>query len=285
LSILTKVCIVILVVLIPLASVVFISTAAIVPNYRAAYIREKEVKEIREQETRVAVAALESTKAQYALAMARKDKELGARQERIVALQENGQKKDLQITNLTTQVASERELAKDALKQAETQLQVSKAQAAQMETMRTNIADLNRHLIVERKLKTEAEARADRSEAAERLVREEMAEKDSEIARLREVITKLESGMKVSGSGQPMKVAAPQIVGTVTAVQGNLASINIGRTKGVKEGDVFIVHRLDQYICKLQIDQVQLGQAAGVIVDKKMAPKVNDKVINKIPIK
>lgn len=284
-SILTKVCIVILVVLIPLASVVFISTAAIVPNYRAAYIREKEVKEIREQETRVAVAALESTKAQYALAMARKDKELGARQERIVALQENGQKKDLQITNLTTQVASERELAKDALKQAETQLQVSKAQAAQMETMRTNIADLNRHLIVERKLKTEAEARADRSEAAERLVREEMAEKDSEIARLREVITKLESGMKVSGSGQPMKVAAPQIVGTVTAVQGNLASINIGRTKGVKEGDVFIVHRLDQYICKLQIDQVQLGQAAGVIVDKKMAPKVNDKVINKIPIK
>ena len=68
-------------------------------------------------------------------------------------------------------------------------------------------------------------------------------------------------------------------------MHGNLVAINVGRFKGVKVGMIFVIHRGDEYVAKLQIDQVELDQAAGVIVDRKSPVKVGDKVINRLPVR
>lgn len=68
------------------------------------------------------------------------------------------------------------------------------------------------------------------------------------------------------------------IVGKITAWDGDLASINVGSAKGVERGMQLVISRDGKLIGFLQVQAVELGQAAGVVVDKQADPAVGDRV-------
>ena len=66
--------------------------------------------------------------------------------------------------------------------------------------------------------------------------------------------------------------------GTVTAVEGNTAIVNVGSAKGMKKGMMCIVSRGADYVCQLLINVVDVNSSAGVIVKKKQDPMPGDRI-------
>lgn len=73
---------------------------------------------------------------------------------------------------------------------------------------------------------------------------------------------------------------APKISGTVTAVGDDLASVNIGSVKGIKDRTVLYVYRDDHFIAHLRIIAVDDAESTGQIFDPRagQTPQVGDKV-------
>jgi hypothetical protein len=69
-----------------------------------------------------------------------------------------------------------------------------------------------------------------------------------------------------------------KVSGRVIAVHDGVASINIGRAKGIKEKMMLKVFRGGKYVCHLRIDLVQPDSSAGVILDKKLDVLQGDEV-------
>ena len=70
------------------------------------------------------------------------------------------------------------------------------------------------------------------------------------------------------------------VQGTVTAVdlKNSMASVSVGRNDGVKEGMKFHVTRGDDFICDIQIIDVEAGEAIGVLELVQKQPQVGDVV-------
>jgi hypothetical protein len=110
-----------------------------------------------------------------------------------------------------------------------------------------------------------------------------------QLAQAEDKLTKLEatlSNRSGAAAGVGVQPVAPDntgeagvtIKGTIIAVKGDIASINIGYAKGVRKGDIADVSRGADYVCRLQIQDVDMNQAAGLIVSKKLDPAANDKI-------
>jgi predicted nucleic acid-binding Zn-ribbon protein len=68
------------------------------------------------------------------------------------------------------------------------------------------------------------------------------------------------------------------VQGTVTAVdlKNSMASVSVGKNEGVKEGMKFHVTRGDEFICDIQIIDVEAGEAIGVLELVQKQPQVGD---------
>ena len=110
-------------------------------------------------------------------------------------------------------------------------------------------------------------------------LRAENKELQSEIALLR---SKVPTGVAGTGGGDtaPAPVTAPgqAVSGKVTAVHDGVASINIGRAKGIKEKMKLKVFRGGKFVAHLRIDLVEPDSAAGVILNKKLDVVQGDEV-------
>ena len=96
---------------------------------------------------------------------------------------------------------------------------------------------------------------------------------------LREQVEKLsEPWAKIA---EKSDAPAANIRGRVTAVQGDAMSVNIGSAQGVHAGMVLVIHRKDQLVGYLRIEEVDVDQSAGVIEKKQVAPKRGDTVFVK----
>lgn len=283
---LTKVCIVVLVVLILVSMPVFITLANIVPNWHKAFVQEQQQKLIAESNHRVAMASTNTLLANY-----ERNKAVNAA--KITAIEAAVQQRDEQIkaANLAdVQLRADLGSAQDATKRQQTlaasQLDVNKELIGQIDKQRTQINEKDTEIISLRKAKDDAEANSVRDKAAARLALEQLVAADMKNRELTDKLEKALSGQRVSNAGPSdiLKADKGPIIGTVTTVTGNLASINVGKVKGIEKGMVLVIYRSDEYIGRLQIESVELDNAAGVIVDKKHEPKANDKVVTKIPL-
>jgi len=104
-----------------------------------------------------------------------------------------------------------------------------------------------------------------------------------DVAQLKDLVEKyseqLSRGNVVDASGTP--VAAVDVKGQVTAVRGEMLSINVGSAKGVSEGMLMVVHRKGAFVGYLRISEVEIDQAAGVIEEKQSDPQQGDNVYPK----
>ncbi len=291
-NILTKIGIVVLTVLVLLATPVFITHATLVPNYRDAFER---------QQTRANIQAQAAKHAE--LATARVTLEL----ERL-ATAANKSKQQLQsdLDTCRSNLNDERERntalqnkitsVVDDLKKL--RIEYEKNREARVE-LRGKLEEANDKLVsLQGKYNdldeenSELQATVVRAEALARRYAEQISAKDSRVRELEDQVNELK--LKVAsgggtgegtGTGEgdlPGDAGVAKISGQITAIQDDVASINIGSANGIKKGMELIIYRGATLVGFLRVEQVDAGQAAGVVFEKQVDPMQGDRVTTRV---
>ena len=286
-NILTKICVVVLLVLILLACPTFINLAAYQANYRALHEQELLRGRLYTQLNRHAELANKQRRAQRddlanQLSQSRQQnlksdssyrdglEELKAAQLRI-----EGEK-----TRLTTIMGGQQQSLKAEIDRA-------KQLAGDLDKERTKTIKLAKDIRDLTDALADKEVAIDQLTQVNRRLREDVGEKDKQIEDYQAKL--VAKGLDLVGAGPGVEGAVPAIGpaarelirGTVTAVDDNVACINIGSSSGIRKGDKLIIHRENDFVAHLQVDEVHISSAVGVIVDQRQniaPPKQGDKV-------
>lgn len=272
-SILTRICVVVLLVLILLAVPVFVTQAVVPPNFRYAFEQERK---------NVDLYAMEAKREKLAHAKTIRDRD--AAQEKLARLtsemqgendslkaelaawraraseQQNDQKR------MATELASLNTEIKAANERADIMAQQLNAARAEMDGLNQDLLRVNNLY-----KQTEAESERLKKMAQVRYERIRELEEENEL---------LQSGGAIASSaGEKMvPVASQKITGTISAIKGDYASINLGSAKGIQPGMRLIVYRGADLVGFLRVDEVDISQAAGIIVERRLDPMQGDKV-------
>lgn len=275
-SILTKISIVILLVLVLLACPVFITQATVHPNYKDAYLKQLERSGVAEMSEKSAKLALNNTITERDEAVQvlnnlklQKQGEIGDLKAALATLNIRNAELTNDLTTLTTKVAG----LDGGLKKLNdrTELLASQLDAARKEidartTENINLTDLLK----------QAEAEKSRQNEAARVHAEQIYALDEEINKLKA------AGVTGRPGEEVIPTADQPIEGTVTTVRGDIASINIGSAHGVKRNMKLVIYRGAQLVGWLRIEDVDISQAAGIIINKVLDPMQNDKVTDSL---
>lgn len=272
-NILTKICIVVLVVLVIFASAVFITKATVDPVY---------AKLAADQKTRAEILQVQVANDQVVLA--RQIQEL--EQCRKTALAQAQEAAD-NAKALQTQLA----LAKGDIMRLNSEKSL---QELALTTGQSNIAALtNQNKLYSEQLQAAQQLASEKQIEAQKLssdlldLKSLYARQEKQLETLNEsVAAAREEARRAGEAGTAEAGAAPtsaeQITGTVTTVRNDLASINIGSSNGVKMGEKLVIFRDGKFIGYLQVELVDASEASGIITDKVADPMQGDKVTNKL---
>jgi uncharacterized protein (DUF3084 family) len=278
LGILTKICIVVLVVLVLLACPIFISQATVVPNYRKHYNDMKAKADLAAISASHASLAAQRSTLERDEAVAKLTQSHSAMQEEVnkltADLAAEKQRGDKLQTNLDSIVAELTKLRADYESNSKRTVMLAKQRDEAFEKIEA-LTDESRRLSDQLK-----QAQLDNDHQAQyvRTLREQLVERDDRIKQLEQQI----GPGAVAGKAEKPVTAETRISGTVTAVKGELASINVGSAKGVKQGMQLIIYRGANYVAKLRVEQVDVGASAGMILDKALDPAQGDKVADSL---
>lgn len=273
-SILTKIGIVILLVLILFACTVFISLATVAPNWRHAY----EAETIKSSDLDVGLKNAMLVNQQVIIerdAAAKTLRDARAQmQEKLDTVSQQRDSLRIQAANFQNQlkrmgadIAAIKVEAKNANERTD-------LLAAQLEQQRKEADALNKENISLTDDLKQNEAARDRYKKLAESYEESIVALEEENEQLRK------SGATVADEAAPLSV--DRIEGTVDAVRGDIASINIGSAKGIKRGMRLYVFRGTEFVAFLRIDEVRLDEAAGMILDRRLDPMPNDKVATRL---
>jgi len=282
LNILTKICVVVLVVVNLFASAVFIAYANSSENWKQRCENFESAKLAAEITAGNELAHASLLQTERAALQAQLVTERGSAQEKIAELkiQLDKREKDwsaLQISQqgIDTQIGALRSEVQ-TMNSARTALEAALSKANEDKaTFQRDITELQGKL-------AQAEADSRRQDGTIRVQR-------ADIANLREQIERLSSLVASGGGAADTGVASggqaafpvANIRGQVTAVQGDALSINVGSAKGVREGMVLVIHRKDKLVGYLRIDEVEVDEAVGIIEEKQSDPQKGDTVYQK----
>ena len=295
-SILTKVSVVVLLVLILLACPVFITQATVHPNYRIAFEKEVLRAQINELAARHAQLAEKRALKLYTDAEDKARTQIDQSTVQINALQAQLNTEKLEKTNLANRIDTLNVTAADLQKNLEAAVAQNKALDAQLNGTADQKGARQIIAVLQEELR-KTEALLQTAQADVERVTRIWKVKDEDIANLRAEVTDLNLKIEdirrnqIAGAagGQPGVTPAADIkpavdvTGTVIAVrEPDLASINIGSAKGITPGMTLIVYRGSSFVAHLKIAEVDLNNAAGIIVDRKLDPMQGDKVTSKL---
>lgn len=281
---LTKISIVVLVVLILLACPVFITQATVGPHYRQAYDRQQLENQLLAQSVRAGELVVKQTTLERDKLAAALTRDSGAMQTEIDQLKAElalARQRSAKLDNDLSLINGE--LAK-LRADYEANTERTKTLTQQRDEAFSKIQMLNDESRRLTDLLKQTQLDMDRQGAIIKTLREQLVERDD---RLRQ----LEQERGVSPAARAPAAPAPgpgagrsdvAIHGTVTGVRGDLASINVGSAKGVKPGMQLVIYRGSEYVAKLRVDQVDVGQSAGIISDKRLDPLQGDKVTDRL---
>ena len=279
-NILTKICIVLLVILVLVACPLFIRMATVTPNYKEAYRRQVEMTEVHKQQAQK--LAIEINKANDERNAAVQDAEQ-ARNQRLAevkAVRDDLNASRLQLTSQETKLQKmEAALSKFEITLRETNAQLlltlQQRDAAYKET--TELKETNRN--VSDQLLT-ARANIERWKKLEEVLREKIVDLEDRLASVGEAPVR---GATAEEPEKTVKIEG-EVNGTITAIKldPGVASINVGSAQGVIKGAKLIIYRRDQFIGYLKIVEVEPHRAAGIILDTLLDPQQGDKVTSRL---
>jgi DNA repair exonuclease SbcCD ATPase subunit len=282
LSILTKIGIVIIVVLVLLACPVFITQASVAANYRHLYEKQKDYGVAMEQTARQGRIAVDRLNTELAQTRSAHGKEKETLESTISGLQNDLAKAETRHANLEGQLKIAIADLNDLRISQQSDVKFREDLQGRLDKARANIDSLNSQVRqLSNKLK-DAEGRYELARLVERTLRERLEQKDRRISDLEEQLEAAGQVVKVAPTAEEQPLTEmTQITGEITAVTDTgLASINIGSAKGVKRGMKLIVYRQGDFVGYLQIGEVDVDQAAGVVTEKRLDVKQGDKVTN-----
>jgi len=280
LNILTKICVVFLVVTSLVAAVVFINLATVPQNWRDKYNREEKAHSLlkaKSQGQDEINSQLSSDLNNLRKSLAEQKTKAQAQQAMLIA--DKG-RLNLVIADLNRKLAASATTPRDAGKAATEYLykqqQALKAAWDAESKAKLKMIELESQLLAE-------QAKNKRLEKALRVTQEKAQSQKDMITRLNDRLGELEV-LKESKPGQTLSAPLPAIklTGTISDVDDNLASVNIGSAQGLKAGMKLIVYRGDQFVGHLKIETVGASESAGVIVNRRLAPQRGDKVTSSL---
>lgn len=276
-SILSKICVVLLLVLTLVACTVFSKMALVGPKYKQALdVKKQDAASLR---NKLNNAKADVTKLNADLATAQNTNLQAKRQYEVLKSQ---------FELFKTKAATEKGKLQGNLRQ----LSASYAKLEENYKANTRERDsLNKEkqraqLMLEqtdealRTLRGQFDEVTTQKERLERLAKS----RHQQIAELQAENEELKAKLRTGGvSAQPETVAVPvapsaDFTGTITAVRANgLVSVNVGRVKGVTKGMVLKVYRGKHFVANLRIEEVWPNEAAGIIFDKQRDVLQGDK--------
>lgn len=281
-DILTKICVVVLVVLILLAVPVFINGAVVGPRYKVWYQQEQTKSKMYAQAAKEAELGCQRVFQELQAEEKRADDIAAERDEKVQELKAqldaerlNSAELGGKLTSINMQIVDLSASYKQYIERAKL---FSERLAAQQGTI-DKLTTENMALYNQVKQKT---ADYERFEQIVKGLHEEISEYKELIADMGRTIEALKVGgggvMRTPGEA-PVFGSDIRISGTIDGVDvaNNIASINIGSAKGIRKGMEMIISRGDRLVGVLRIEQVTLNQAAGIIIDKRMDPRQGDK--------
>ncbi len=278
-SILTKICVVVLVALILVACPVFINQAVNVPNYRHAWEQEKARNAGLAQETRSVKVAHARVIMQRDRAVKRADEAVGDRLTQVEGLQGRLDAEQFKVEGLHTDIKRINSQLTQLRMNYEQNLQRRKLLSEQLDTARTKIDKVSAENRRANDLLKQIQAQTERLENVAKVLREQIVERDQRISQLEDEVASMGGTAAATADGGAV-TTTDQISGTITTVEGNLAGINIGSANGVKPNMRLIIYRGPEFVAYIHVQEVDVGEAAGIIVDKRLEPMQGDKVVN-----
>ncbi|MCD6304465.1 MAG: hypothetical protein J7M21_05835 [Planctomycetes bacterium] len=275
-NILTKICIVVLLILVLFASFTFINMATVPQNWYQQY-------KLKSTEAMLNAQAARFEKL-HASRLSQELKAVKAKADSLAADLADARKSRVPDPTETMAAQLKAELQSANTRLAELQLNVDEMSKrnerllAQLDDSRKTIDDLqktNRQSVV---AITELRSKLEREQRVVHALQRQLQDRDERIAELEKRVDQLLAGAVPGKQGPP--VAAANIAGTITAVQGELASINVGAAQGVTKGLKLYIYRNANFVGYLRVDEVDEGEAAGTIIDKQLDPMPGDKVTN-----
>ena len=282
-STLTKICVVVLVVLVLLACPIFIQTAVTGYDWKKAFLDENAKRLLAEAKTRneELVASIwrrlyEQQKVAAETRMGALTRDLDAKLNQLTYLKGQLAEKQRTIDTMNANVTE----IQSALNQA---LALNQAQGKELDKQRAANIQLSDQL-------RRAEAKIEEYlsdigllKRARQVLEEQVAQGTAEIRDLKGKLKRLEESV---GAVTPARatVGMPKVEATVTAIKDDIASLNVGSADGVKRGMEFIIYREDQFVAHLRVEHVRASDCSGIVVDALLDVKSGDKATTSLDV-
>ncbi len=274
-NILTKICVVVLLILVLVASVVFINTATVPQNYRMLYEQEATRAQLYEQAVRT--QKLLANRQAEEIDTLKGDK--GTLLTQVAKLEQ--EKVPDPVSIQTKKLMEQIEAANTNL--AKLQLDVdaggkrNELLAKQLDDERVKTASLQVTIGRGSSDLIQAQGKLERGERVIHALERQLQDRDE---RIKDLENQVGGSAAAGGAGAITAVPPGQVTATISAVRGDHAGINVGAAQGVARGQKLYIYRNASFVGYLRIDDVDEAQAAGTIVDKQLDPAIGDKVTN-----
>lgn len=279
-NILTKICIVLMALLSMCVSVVFSRMALVPPSYRQLYQQQKHRAELESIEANNAARAEESANAEV-LRLKRENNDLRS------DLRQEQQAHEDDLKRLRTELVDKEETVKTLtvkvgnLGDAFNQVEQSRAiLTEQLNTAHTRVDRLEDEVTGLQNNLAERNAEIEARIGTERLLNERLTQLQEQYDKLAGAFSA--AGGEVPEEPQPPASADLKVTGTITAVSGDMASINVGSVKGIRAGTELLIYddREGHFIGFLRIIDVSDSESTGQFYDTRRGavPQVGDKV-------
>jgi len=257
--------------LILVACPVFISQATVAPDYRALYLSKQDENAVMAQQLSHTNAALALARDQNVTLQAKADDDITAARNRIAILVAD--KATLTAMHAGAQahveaLEADLKLALAINENVDARYNKQVAQGAEDRKKINTLMTVARS--VDNVLR-DTRAKLERADLVNRTLRETNAILEVKIAQQQEIIDK-------GGRDGKTSIAMIDLVGEITAVNKNIASIDVGSARGVKAGMKMVVHRSGTFLGRLRIEEVNAQESAGVLFNIESMPKKGDKV-------
>jgi hypothetical protein len=75
---------------------------------------------------------------------------------------------------------------------------------------------------------------------------------------------------------EPTSTSNAAVQGKITAIEGKLVTLSIGKADGIQKGMIFHVTRNDAFICDIKITEVDAEVSAGTLQLVQQQPQIGD---------
>ena len=281
-SILTKIFVVLQVVLVLLACPVFITQATVAPNYRDLWEKEKDRSKMYAQSAQHAGLAMNMLREQLTRAENKANDAEAQRSKRESELLAD--KAEVQtayagleaiIKRMTAEMQGQQAIVQDFSRRYDL---LTKQGRTQRDKINELIESNNR---MNSMLKDE-QTKVERIGKIAKVYSEKIVELQDKIEELNIELVRYKRGDKapMPGGKDDRIPDTPPIEGTILAVDGAIASINVGSARGVRRGMRLVIYRGSNYVGRLHIVEVNARSAAGSVVDSPLQPQIGDKVVS-----